>query len=302
MLELLIRKGCDINAKNKESLFMRNFYLTYCDFQMGIGALAAASASGKIEMARKLLLMGCLVTDTDYFGCTSLHIAAKCNRPLVVNLLLDWDADIEARDKWGRTPFLHVVCAGQTESAKLLLSKGCSIHTLDKEGYGAMALACIENHYDLAELLIMHFFNEDLNDVLHLVAQRDFHRVADLLISKGVSSEARDKWGCTPLLTAIEFGSDNVIELLLVKGCNVFALTKKGESALDVALMGGRLDIFHRFVKAGIKASTLLQESREFLSKAAARGSEAAAHFLEEINIIQVSEEPLKWTSPQECH
>ena len=66
MLELLIRKGCDINAKNKESLFMRNFYLTYCDFQMGIGALAAASASGKIDMTRKLLVMECLVTDTDY--------------------------------------------------------------------------------------------------------------------------------------------------------------------------------------------------------------------------------------------
>ena len=66
MLELLILKGCDINAKNKESLFMRNFYLTYSDFQMGIGALAAASASGKIEMARKLLVMECLVTDTDY--------------------------------------------------------------------------------------------------------------------------------------------------------------------------------------------------------------------------------------------
>ena len=71
MLELLIRKGCDIHAKNKESLFMRHFYPTYSYFQMGIGALAAASASGRVEMARKLLEMECLVTD---FVCHCMHV------------------------------------------------------------------------------------------------------------------------------------------------------------------------------------------------------------------------------------
>ena len=58
-------------------------------------------------------------------------------------------------------------------------------------------------------------------------------------------------------MTAIEFGSDNVIYLLLKKGCNMHAKTKKGECVLDVAIMGGRLDPFHRFVAAGIKATQL---------------------------------------------
>ena len=65
------------------------------------------------------------------------------------------------------------------------------------------------------------------------------------------------KWGCTPLLTAIEFGSDNVIDLLLKEGCSMYAQTKTGEGVLDVAIMGGRLDLFHRFVKAGMKATKL---------------------------------------------
>ena len=58
-------------------------------------------------------------------------------------------------------------------------------------------------------------------------------------------------------MTAIEFGSDNVIDLLLKEGCNMYAKTKKGECVLEVAIMGGRLDLFHRFVKAGIKATQL---------------------------------------------
>ena len=58
-------------------------------------------------------------------------------------------------------------------------------------------------------------------------------------------------------MTAIEFDSDNVIDFLLKEGCNMYAITKKGECVLDVAIMGGRLDLFHRFVKAGIKATQL---------------------------------------------
>ena len=58
-------------------------------------------------------------------------------------------------------------------------------------------------------------------------------------------------------MTAIEFDSDNVIDFLLKEGCNMYAKTKKGECVLDVAIMGGRLDLFHRFVKAGIKSTQL---------------------------------------------
>ena len=66
------------------------------------------------------------------------------------------------------------------------------------------------------------------------------------------------KWGCTPFLTAIEFGSDNAIDLLLSEGCcDIFAKTKRGECALDMAVLGGRLDLFRRFVAFGIKACEL---------------------------------------------
>ncbi|XP_065838758.1 serine/threonine-protein phosphatase 6 regulatory ankyrin repeat subunit C-like [Oscarella lobularis] len=98
--------------------------------KIGIGALATASVSGKVEMALKLLKIECLVNETDYFGRTSLHMAAKWNRPAVADLLINWGANVEARDKWGRTPFLHAVCNGQT--ADFLLSKGCNIHAFDK--------------------------------------------------------------------------------------------------------------------------------------------------------------------------
>ena len=45
---------------------MRHVYANDYNFQIGIGALATASVSGKVEMALKLLKIECLVNETDY--------------------------------------------------------------------------------------------------------------------------------------------------------------------------------------------------------------------------------------------
>ncbi|XP_065838886.1 serine/threonine-protein phosphatase 6 regulatory ankyrin repeat subunit B-like isoform X2 [Oscarella lobularis] len=284
LLDMLISKGCDVQAKNKR----------------GRGVLGMASGYGRVEMVKKLLEMEFSLFETDYFGRTSLHWAAKYNEKEVAEVLIERGANVEAQDKWGRTPFLHAVHYGHNEFADFLLSKDCNRHAIDHEGHGALALACIAKHRETAEWLLSKFSDQDVNSVLHLAAQSDDDRIVSLLFSNGADIEVHDEWGCTPLVTAIEFDSDNVIDLLLKEGCNMYAKTNKGECVLDVAIMGGRLDLFHRFVKAGIKATQLSSETRRFLQEAAASESEEAIQCLKEINVVQVSEDPLNWASPQE--
>jgi ankyrin repeat protein len=43
-------------------------------------------------------------------GCSALHVAARRGNVAVARALLEWGADIEARDKYGDTP-LHRACA-----------------------------------------------------------------------------------------------------------------------------------------------------------------------------------------------
>ncbi|XP_065829963.1 serine/threonine-protein kinase TNNI3K-like isoform X3 [Oscarella lobularis] len=268
--------------------------------QWGRGMLGSASVYGQVEMTKKLLEMEFLLSETDYFRRTSLHWAAMYDRKEVAEVLIERGANVEAQDKWGRTPFHNAVCYGHNEFAKFLLNKGCNVCSIDHEGHGALALACIAKHRNTAEWLLSKFSDQvlqDLNSVLHLAAQTDADRIVGLLISNGAHIEAQDEWGCTPLLTAVEFGSDNVIDLLVNESCNMYAQTKKGECVLDVSIMGGRLDLFHRFVKAGMKATQLSPESRRFLQKAVASGSEEAVQCLKEINLLQISEDPLNWVS-----
>ncbi|XP_065838890.1 serine/threonine-protein phosphatase 6 regulatory ankyrin repeat subunit B-like isoform X2 [Oscarella lobularis] len=311
--EFLIENGANLEAEDEngntpilcsaasENVNLLNMLISKgCDVQWGRGVLGSASANGRVKMTKKLLEKGFSLFETDYLGYTSLHWAAKYNKKEVAEVLIERGANVEAKDKWGRTPFLHAVRYGQNEFANLLLRKGCNRHAIDHEGHGALALACIEKHHDTAEWLLSKFNDQDVNSVLHLAVQSDDNRIVSLLISNGADIEVQDEWGCTPLVTAIEFDSDNVIDFLLKEGCNMYAKTKKGECVLDVAIMGGRLDLFHRFVKAGIKSTQLSSETRRFLQEAAASESEDAIQYLKEINVVQVSEDPLNWASPQE--
>ncbi|XP_065835760.1 putative ankyrin repeat protein RF_0381 [Oscarella lobularis] len=284
-ITFMVSTGCDIQAKNKEIL--------------GRGVLGTASAYGQVKMVKKLIGMAFYLFETDYFGQTALHWAAKYGEKKVARLLIKSGSNIEDQDKWGRTPFLYAVSHGQKEFADFLLSKGCDSRAVSHEGHSALALACIENHQDTAEWLLSKFNDLDLNSALHLAVQRDAESIVELLISRKADCESRDEWGCTPLLSAIEFGSDNVIELLLKKGCDVYARTKKGEGALDMAIMGGRLDLFRRFMMLH-----LAQETRTFLQKATNESEEANEFLNEVVGVLQCRERSFisSSPSPQECH
>lgn len=56
-------------------------------------------------------------------GCSLLHLACHSNSALMVELLLQFGADVNMRDYHGRTPLHHCISSGKNPLAKFLLRR-----------------------------------------------------------------------------------------------------------------------------------------------------------------------------------
>ncbi|XP_010685091.2 ADP-ribosylation factor GTPase-activating protein AGD3 isoform X2 [Beta vulgaris subsp. vulgaris] len=74
-------------------------------------------------------------------GCTLLHLACQYTDVGMVELLLQYGANINAVDSRGRTPLHHCITERKIDIAKVLLTRGASGNTMDQEGKSAMQLA-----------------------------------------------------------------------------------------------------------------------------------------------------------------
>jgi len=112
IIELLITKGADVNAKTPEVLT----------------PLHCAASHGQAEVAELLLAKGADVNAINSQGASPLHTASHYGKTEVAELLLRHGADINSKAKKGWTP-LHIAAQeGKIEVAELLLAKGADVN------------------------------------------------------------------------------------------------------------------------------------------------------------------------------
>jgi len=73
--------------------------------------------------------------------CTPLHMAARRGNIAAAEVLLEYGANIEARDSMGETPLRRAVNCGKTETAVFLLDHGADVHSKDRKGKSVLEAA-----------------------------------------------------------------------------------------------------------------------------------------------------------------
>jgi truncated hemoglobin YjbI len=87
------------------------------------------------DVVRALVQAGANVnTQSGVKRCTALHMAARRGNVAVAQALLEYGANIEARDSMGETPLRRAVNCGKTEVAAFLLTHGADVHSKDNKG------------------------------------------------------------------------------------------------------------------------------------------------------------------------
>lgn len=215
ILQMLIQKGADVNGKDNRGrnvlhnlaadkqcdwgdeviqlLLDQNIYIDGKEGQDDHkrSPLHWACATGKIHLAEQFLTRTrgprANVDAVEYREKTSLHIATAHDRNDIVEMLLKFGSDVNAKSDGGWMP-LHNACEkGFVEIVSILLEAGAEINAKLLNGMAPLHLAAQGGHLDVIQLLLSQM---------------------------GVKRAPRDTFGFTPFLRAAQNKRKDIVTLL----------------------------------------------------------------------------------------
>ena len=183
---------------------------------------ALSEESNKIiEKAKKLIQDP--VKYQEYLH-SSLFIFTQRNKLEMVKKILELQfIDINTKNQIGEIPLYWACINGHFDIAQLLVYSGADINARDNYGATPLHWACINGHFNIAKLLI----------------------------DSGVYKEAKDNYGATPLHWASINGHVNIAQLLIDSRTDINARDNDGEIPLHWACYDGHFNIAKLLIDSG---------------------------------------------------
>ncbi len=260
-IKLLIKAGANVNARNRA----------------GWTALMVAANYGQIAVSKLLIENGADVQAQHLTGLTALMAAADYGQAGLVELLIEKGAEVDAISLSGRTALMFSAENGHTDVSKLLIEKGADINAKDKDDRSALNWARQNSQDQIAKILLENgaivegkeedliaakdadifdaFFlaedreelKKDLADFLLAVVRGSTNEVRSY-IKKGLDVNAKDFYGRTVLMLAVEHRQLDVVKILIENGADEDIQGKNGRTALMIAQQKGYIDIVDYFL------------------------------------------------------
>ncbi|XP_031417020.1 fibronectin type 3 and ankyrin repeat domains protein 1 [Clupea harengus] len=140
LVHILLQHGADVNMTNGS----------------GKNSLMLACFCGHLEVVRYLRNCGVPWSCMDRVGCTALHWATDGGHLPVLQHLLQDGCKVDVRDRVSNwTPLMRVsAVSGDAEMAALLIRAGADVNVKDRDGKTPLMVAVLNNHEELVKLLL----------------------------------------------------------------------------------------------------------------------------------------------------
>jgi ankyrin repeat protein len=213
--ELLLAQGANVEARTST----------------GRSALHFCAIDGEASWIPLLVLHKGDVNAADDLGMTPLHLACQHGNRDGALALLEHNADVHRRDSSGRTPLHWAARRDDVDIVRALLSQGADADARDYEGMTPLHMAAATAAYRTLELLVNSGADATARDAsnrnaLHFACggvdemPRARQKTVDFLLGHGVDLEGHDQRGRTPIYSAGESASFEMLKYLISKGAH----------------------------------------------------------------------------------
>ena len=286
VVELLIKKGADVNAKKS-----------------GDTPLSWAIWRNHKDVIRSLVINGADVNFKAKNVWPFLHYVVWNNDKDLVKLFVTHGADVNFTPKDDYSPLHYALWKENVESVKLLVNHGAKFNVKDHDEWTAFRYVVSSGNRELLEFFIAKGAKTsdfhtaawlgDLNQVKHFVEQgtgvntKDNHfqwtplhwtaftgpqDVVEFLLAKGANVNAKDEFNSTPLQYAAVNGHKELVVLLLAKGAKVNATDNWGSTPLHAAARQGHLEIIKLLITKGADIYAKTNKGETVISLANKKG------------------------------
>ena len=273
------------------------------------GDIHKAARKGDIEELLAILMCNpTLVRERYLGGATPLHDAAYGGHRRVAQLLLECQAEVNAKGDNGGTPLHAAVVMGHKDVSALLLAQNALVDEIDAAGRTPLSIAVTNTDHEMVELLLANKANARSGTSLHIAAASGNLSVVRLLMAHDAEVNAKDKDGRTPRQLAAYGGHKDVSEFLrlhggedfvgeigdAVRGANlevvgtllrdhpdlVFSQDNDGRTPLHMAASDGHEGVAELLLSNKANVDARDQNGRTPLHEAAASGHQLVAKLL----------------------
>ncbi|KAG0467759.1 hypothetical protein HPP92_017087 [Vanilla planifolia] len=215
-------------------------------FYVGSLVLFRLVQKGDLDKLREVLERSdpswCPADSVDSGGDTLLHLAISHSRPDLVQILLEFGANLESLNRSGRSPLETASAAGESLIVELLLARGASKERFSARG--PIHHAAAGGQVELLRLLLkdgaaVNDKTADGRTALHLATEERHRESVAMLLAAGARADVRTPVeGNTPLHVAAANGDEAMASLLIAKGCAGLreARNSSGKTAYDIAV------------------------------------------------------------------
>ncbi|EQC31887.1 TKL protein kinase [Saprolegnia diclina VS20] len=220
----------------------------------GATALMISPASGSVDLVKLLLKHGANVNHSNGDG-TTLAAAVQLGLDEIVQVLLTAKANVNDNNTYIKaSPIVVAAERGLLAMASRLLDAGANLHSVDKEGYGAVFHAANRGHADMIRFLVSKGADPNAtapNGVgpLYAACMRGHVAAVAALLQAGANVNHPDADPC--IIPAAFYDRSEIMSLLLSHGVDVNAVDFTfGGTALYAAAFNGHADVVRQLAYA----------------------------------------------------